>query len=107
MNEKYGSFIGIGVMKKFFLVPVVLLVMLCGESVLACSQEATGNITGGACSISELNNLEKAKNATEKASLDSKGVKDLRPVKLVPQVPKSNDDSCLFGMCIYKTLLGK
>ena len=94
-------------MKKIFLTPVMLLLLIFAEPALACSQEKIGEVTGSACSVKELMNLEKQKNANANVNQDSKRERELRPVRLVPQAPTKDSDKCLFGMCLMKSLLEK
>lgn len=92
-------------MKKIFIIPVVLCTILCSAAVFACTQDKAEVITGGACSIKELN-LEKNKTIYQRTDLLPNGERDLRPVKLTPPtMPKSSDDKCLFGMCLYQRIL--
>lgn len=98
-------------MKKIFLTPAVLLAAVlflnCEISLATCSQKTTGDITGGACSIEELRNLEsKRANAGLNFGFNPKGEKDLRPVRLEQPNSKKTGDRCLFGLCLYKSLLG-
>lgn len=110
MLEKF-LYESVEAMKKIFAMLVVLFALICATPALAYSQKTemcTGEmITGSACSISELNNLEKNKNADEKLGLNPKGAKDLRPVRFTSEIRKSNSDDCIFGMCLIKTLLGR
>lgn len=104
-------------MKKIFLTPVVLfaavLLVNCAtysaeyrDSVWACSQKTTGDITGGACSIAELNLENKRAGEDGKFfGFHPKGEKDLRPVPL-QSISKKTGERCLFGTCLYKSLLG-
>lgn len=101
-------------MKKIFKTPAVLLaaavfLMTCEPAItIACSQKTTGDITGGACSIAELRNLEN-KRASEDGKIFSfhpKGEKDLRPVPL-QSISKKSGERCLLGTCLYKSLLGE
>lgn len=89
-------------MKKIFTTLAVISAMFFVVPAFACSQEKAEVITGGACSIKELNNLEKEK--TVKKNFLPLGERDLRPVKERPVMPLSDDD-CLFGMCLYRTIL--
>jgi len=94
-------------MKKIFEMLVIFATVFYGTAALACSQEMSGSktegmITGGACSISELNNLEKNK-SVQKMSPFPIGERDLRPVKL--SSPKPNDVECLLGLCLYQKVL--
>lgn len=92
-------------MKKVFKTLVVLFVMFCTVPAFACSQKTTGSITGGACSIKELNNLENSKIVKGKTNQFLYGTeRNLRPVK--PNFEKINTGSdCIFGMCLYRNLL--
>lgn len=87
-------------MKKIFKTLVVLFAVLCAIPVWSCSQQA-GDITGGACSIKELNNLEKSKNEKEKVKLYSKRERNLRPTGLNPEITNICDVYCVFGMNLY------
>ena len=72
----------------------------------ACSHNTSETMSGAACSIKELNDLEKNKTVQEKV-LTPEREKDLRPVRLNQETPKINGDDCLFGNCLQKTLFGK
>lgn len=89
-------------MKKIFNALVILCCILCSTAVLACSQNNTANITGAACSIKELNNLEK--NVVKQRKMINEE-RNLRPVKINPANTFSDDNDCLFGMCLYKKIL--
>ena len=94
-------------MKKMFTTLVVFCVALFALPACGCSQENSANITGGACSIKELNNLEKSKNQQMDIDSKSKVGIDLRPVRINPEIRKSEDSTCVFGKCLYKTILDK
>ncbi|MDD3435725.1 MAG: hypothetical protein PHC64_01080 [Candidatus Gastranaerophilales bacterium] len=87
-------------MKKIFSISVICAVLATGQ-VLACGQKESGTITGGACSVSELMNLEKNKIVlAKKDTLE----RNLRPVR--PQIfMKNAGNDCLFGICPYKNIL--
>lgn len=72
----------------------------------ACSVKPSETMSGAACSIKDLQNLEKTKNVQEKVLIPERE-KDLRPVRLNQETPKLNGDDCLFGNCLQKTLFGK
>lgn len=61
-----------------------------------------GKMSGGACSIRDLNNLENNANG-DKANVLSRSQRDLRPVR--PKSEMQKKDDCLFGMCLYKKIL--
>lgn len=120
MSKKLIVYESVEVMEKIFKTLVVLCAAFysisCTMPVLACSQENVGSTTGSACSIKELNNLEKSRQEKGHGMFSSepKGVKverNLRPVNSGLNMTKSGQDSglnnCLFGMCLQKTLLGK
>lgn len=87
-------------MKKIFKMLVVLFAVLCAIPAWSCSLQ-TGNMTGGACSIKELNNLEKSRSTKEKVNLYSKKEKNLRPTRLNPEIMNICDVYCVFGMNLY------
>lgn len=92
-------------MKKISLSLIMLAVLLSAPA-LACSK--TNELTtGGACSIKELNNLEKTGAVQSKLTTKPKGELNLRPLKIESEMQKPQNSVCLFGDCIYKTLLGK
>lgn len=93
-------------MKKILTTLAVIFAVLCAMPVWSCSLEK-GIITGGACSIKELNNLEKSRNPQEKVNLNSKRERNLRPVRLNPNIMKQDGGYCVFGMCLKKNLLEK
>lgn len=107
MYKKCESGIGIGVMKKIIKTLVMLSILTLALPSFGCGEDKLYGITGGACSISELRNIEKNRIATDKDGLNPKRVIDLRPVRLTPEKSKFQEDECLFGSCLYKTLLGK
>ena len=96
-------------MKKIFQTLVMLTILACavptyGSQVKMCS------ITGGACSVPDMN-IERSKIATDDKyglkPLEVKQFKDLRPVKVTLEKSKIQDVGCLFGPCLYRTILGK
>lgn len=93
-------------MKKIFRALVVFLVAACAMPVFACSQ-VTGNMTGGACSIKELQNLEKTKTSQEKVFFQLKPERNLRPVKTNPEIRQMPIKGCLFETCLLKEILDK
>ncbi len=92
-------------MKKILCTLVVLFAASC-VCAYACSLDQ-GSITGGACSIKNLENLE-TKSAQPKKENWAKlpDDKDLRPVNIYQGTIKSNDNVCLFGPCL-RSRLGK
>lgn len=105
-------------MKKIFKTLVIFVTVFCAVSILpsvnpfatptfACAKKADDVITGSACSIAEINNLEKAKHSQEKVDFKLKNERNLRPVRLNPQIPKPMGDDCIFGNCLYKGVFGK
>lgn len=94
-------------MKKIISTTSVVVAVFCAMSVLACSQKVTELTTGGACSISELENLEKAKTKQENSNLTLGEGRNLRPVRIKSEPTKFDYNSgCLLGNCLYKILLG-
>jgi len=88
-------------MKKIFKTLVVLFAMLCSGATFACSQNPVGSITGGACSIAELNNLENNKTVKERINLLPQVGRDLRPIQRNSQITKIYEN-CNFGTCFYR-----
>lgn len=117
MYSKYESFIGSEVMKKivnslvaFCAVTTAIGMLSCGavntSVYAACPQGTAEVVTGGACSIKELQNLEKHRTEKSKLNFLPYGQRNLRPVRQqVQQTPKTGDDNCLFGGCLYKKLI--
>jgi len=97
-------------MKKMFTTLVVFCVAqfaLFALPVCGCSQENATDMTGGACSIKELKNLEKMKNQQGQIGSEPKVEVDLRPVRYNAEMKATEDKGCLFGQCLYKTILGE
>lgn len=96
-------------MKKIFKTLVILIAVFCAASTptFACAKKASDIVTGSACSIAEINNLEKAKHSQVNDNFKMKNEKNLRPVRLSPEIPKTTGDDCIFGNCLYKSVLGK
>ena len=94
-------------MKKIFITLVIFCAVFSVLPVCGCSQGNSESMTGGACSVKELNNLEKT--GTVKGKIDSKPRMevDLRPVKNAQEIRKNEVKTCLFGECLYKTILGE
>lgn len=85
--------------------------LFCGVQVWACATDNQSSVTGSACSIRELTDLENKKHEQGMFSSEPKGVqmnRDLRPVNLNSDRDgiKSINEDCLFGMCLKKKLLG-
>lgn len=72
----------------------------------SCSKESAGVTTGSACTIKELQNLEKAKNPVERFSQEPKRERDLRPVRYTQEITNIKLKECTFGVCLPKSLLG-
>ena len=94
-------------MEKIFKILLILLCAFCTMPVFACSSDKAETVSGAACSISELNNLEKARTDKGRIDLNSKMGVDLRPVRITPEIKATEDKGCLFGKCLYKTILEK
>lgn len=98
-------------MKKMFKMMIILGCAFCTIPVFAtCSSEKAGTVSGAACSIAELKSQEM--NRTEKGrtnlgDMESKGEMNLRPVQMNTEVKAAPNGACVFGMCLYKSLLDK
>lgn len=94
-------------MKKMLKALMVMCALFFVLPVYSCSQ-TEGNITGGACSIKELQNLEKNKTSQEKSFFQqSKPERDLRPVRSNPEIRQMPPEGCVFGRCLFKEVLNK
>lgn len=93
-------------MKKMFKALIVFFAAICLMPVFGCEQ-MTKNITGGACSIKELQNLEMNKSSQEKVFFQVKPERDLRPVKTNPEIRNMPIEGCIFGNCLMKEILEK
>ncbi len=98
-----------GVMKKIFIPLVLTFAIFCFSctltSVYACIQDSAGYITGGACSIKELQNLEKNKSEQNKYQFQKKNGIDFAPNMRPSQIQSIDSFNCLFGMCLYRKIL--
>lgn len=99
------------IMRKIFKTLVILFAVFCTASAMptfaACAKNPKDIVTGSACSIAEINNLEKAKHSQEKVDSKLKNERNLRPVRLNKEIPKTVGDDCIFGICLQNTILGK
>lgn len=94
-------------MKKMSKALIVICAFIFVLPVYSCSQ-TEGNITGGACSIKELQNLEKSNSSQEKSFFQqSKPERDLRPVRSNPEIRQMPPEGCVFGRCFLKEVLNK
>ncbi len=93
--------------KVFDVMLAVLLAFLLAKTipVLACSKGGE-IVTGAACSIQELNSAAENKIFVDNLHSENKTYRNLRPVKIVePEKNNYGKVDCLFGNCLYKTIL--
>lgn len=96
------------IFRNFVVASVAVLVVSFAMPVFAdCQKKETEIVSGSACSISDLKTLEKNKNMGDEINSMTAKEKDLRPIKLNPKSEDALGDNCLFGMCLYKNILGK
>lgn len=88
-------------MKMILCTLVSLSIIFSSMQAFACPLDK-GNITGGACSVKDIQNLEKAK-MQEKVTV--KEGKNLRPVKITPEVKNPEQTQCIF--CLQEGLFEK
>lgn len=93
-------------MKKMSKALMVLCALFFVLPVYSCTQNE-GNITGGACSIKELQNLENSKTSQEKVFFQSKTERNLRPVRSNLEIRQMPPEGCTFGRCLLKEVLNK
>ena len=73
----------------------------------SCPIKLTENTTGAACSVQELGSTEKNKNMNENLGSRPKAERDLRPIRVSPEIHKSDYTKCVFGTCVYRDILSK
>ena len=98
------------VMKKVFQILAVSVAVFYMSVLPVCSScpiKLTENITGAACSIQEANNLQKSKPVKNDIGSMPNSKRDLRPVRMSPEIQKSNAGDCLFGMCVHRMIWDK
>lgn len=94
-------------MKKMSKALMVIGAFIFVMPVYSCSQSG-GNITGGACSIKELQNLENTRTSQEKSFFQtSKQERNLRPVKSNLEIRQMPPEGCVFGRCLLKEVLSQ
>lgn len=93
-------------MKKMSKALIVICAFIFVLPVYSCSQ-TEGNITGGACSIKDLQNLEKSNASQEKGFFQLKPERNLRPVRSNPEIRQMPPEGCVFGRCFLKEVLEK
>lgn len=91
-------------MKNIFKMLVVLLAVFCTMPVIANCTKQAGSMTGGACSLKELNNLEKSNMKQEKFSLKPKPQRNLRPVRLNSEITNPCNIYCIFNMDLQRDI---
>lgn len=101
------------VMEKIFKILLILCCAFCTIPAFACSSDKAETVVGAACSISELNNLEKERTEKGKMSSTTAGdinldsERDLRPVKINTGTLVTPNGACIFGACLSKSLFDK
>lgn len=92
-------------MKMTLCMIIFLLTMFSMMQASACPLK--GETTGGACSVKDIQNLEKSKRQ-EKADFNLGGLngeKNLRPVKINPEIKNPEETSYIF--CLQEVVFGK
>lgn len=88
------------IMKKIFdMVLLTFTLALLTGPTFACATDINNVATGGACSISELNNMTKSNTVKEKVNISEE--RDLRPIRIKDKIEYVNPE-CLFGPCLQK-----
>ena len=87
-------------MKTILCAILSLSIMMVSLQASACALKGTE--TGSACSVKELQNLEKTK-MQETGFV--KGEKNLRPVRITPEIKNPEQTQCIF--CIQRGLFDK
>lgn len=89
-------------MEKSFKTLAVIFIALMTVPISACSRDMPGTITGGACSIKELNTPGEAQNAIKKVDIAPKKERDLRPIRINQKSMRTKSENCLLGLCLYQ-----
>lgn len=92
-------------MKMTLCMIISLLTMVSMMQASACPIK--GEATGSACSVKDIQNLEKER-MQEKADFNLGGLKEgknLRPVKINPEIKNPEETSCIF--CLQEGVFGK
>jgi hypothetical protein len=90
-----------GSMKMTFSILIILLAMVCTVPASACSLQKDKE-TGGACSIKD---IKKVENQRMQEKVIFKSGKNLRPVKVSPEIKNPDEESCIF--CLQKVIFGE
>jgi hypothetical protein len=91
-----------GIMKTTLCMMAILLALSCAVPAFASCSLDNGKLTGSACSVKDIQNLEKEK-MQEKVIF--KGEKNLRPVRINPEIKNPEESQCIF--CLQKALFEK
>lgn len=83
-----------------------LVVSFLSTPAFTCSG-SRGVVTGGACSIAELNGMSKYKYAQENSSTGPTSARDLRPVKVVDSSDSTGDSICRVGLCLSEKIFSR
>lgn len=87
-------------MKMTLCMIISLLTMFSMMQAFACPLK--GEPTGGACSVKDIQNLE---NQKMQETVNVKNGKNLRPVKISPEIKNPEQSECIF--CIQERLFEK
>lgn len=87
-------------MKMIFCAIMSLSLICFSMQAFACPLK--GETTGSACSVKDIQNLEKAK-MQETGFV--KGEKNLRPIRITPEIKNPEQPQCIF--CLQEELFGK
>ena len=101
---------GYGSMKTALKTLVILFAMFCAMPIFACPSQS-GDVTGGACSVKDIKKLENERmgqGMQEGVNFNLRGLngeKNLRPVKINPEIKNPSEESCIF--CMQKAIFGE
>lgn len=87
-------------MKMILCAILSLSLMVLSTQVFACALK--GKETGSACSVKDIQNLEKNK---MQETVSVKGGKNLRPVRITPEIKNPEQPQCIF--CLQEGLFEK
>jgi len=93
-------------MKMTLIMLTILLAMFGAVPVFASCPVRNGELTGAACSVNGIKNLEKSKmQMQEKVDFNPKTERNLRPVKSNLEIRNPDEESCIF--CMQEAIFGK
>lgn len=108
MGNKILELIRNEIMKEIFSIVVVFLVLFIAVPAFSsCPREEKAVVAGAACSIDELNSVDRNGNLRENSKIVVVKERNLRPVKIHKEISPIEESGCFWGRCLSKQIFNK